>query len=321
MYCYLCGKKIGLFRRMVDSQYCCAEHRHEARLASARALREADEYDEPWSVLYKKRTSKSQSAGQTATLLGILTVAALVVAFASLPSSGGASNRSSTEEVIRHRGLLGRAGDALSAAVRSRAPVTLHFDSRSGWRDWVSFPLHTERSAGNTEWAKKPAGTRNSLRIWRPSAQLANYQMEFLGELQNKTLSWAFRATDAANYYATRIVILKPGVVPNAGLVRYVMLNGKESDRVQLPIPVTLQEGASYRVRVTVDDDHFITSVNGQVVSAWSDQRLHRGGVGFFTEAGAMSPIQWVNVYERDSFLGRMLAHFSLIRIPAPMAP
>ncbi len=321
MYCYLCGKKIGLLRRLVDRQYCCAEHRHEARLASARALREADEYDEPWSVLYRKRNAKAQSAGQTMTLLGILTVAALVVAFASLPSSGSASYQPSSDAVIRHTTLLGRASDALAAAVRSRSPVTLHFDSSAGWRDWVAHQARSVPRPTEPGWTKEPTSSRASLRIWKPSTQLANYQMEFLGELRKRNFSWAFRASDADNYYGTQVFILRPGAIPNAGLIRYVMLNGREWDRVQLPIPVTLQEGGSFRVRVTVDRDHFITSVNGQVVSAWSDQRLQRGGVGFFAEPGELSAIKWVNVYERDSFLGRMLAHFSLIQIPTPAVP
>src|ERR1700722_6004235 len=38
MHCFLCGKKIGLVRSMIDQQYCSAEHRREARLASVQAL-------------------------------------------------------------------------------------------------------------------------------------------------------------------------------------------------------------------------------------------------------------------------------------------
>ena len=111
-----------------------------------------------------------------------------------------------------------------------------------------------------------------NLRIWNRSTSLQNYQMEFMGELEKKSLSWAFRATDAKNYYATKIMITKPGPLPNAGLVRYVMMNGREWDRVQLPIPVTLERGGNYKVRVSVQDDRFITYLNGQVISSWSDQ-------------------------------------------------
>ena len=109
--------------------------------------------------------------------------------------------------------------------------------------------------------------------------------MEFSGEIEKKSLSWAFRATNEKNYYATKILITKPGPLPNAGLVRYLVMNGRESDRVQLPLPLTLQRGGNYRVRVSVQDDHFVTYLNGQVISSWSDKRLLRGGIGFFDDA------------------------------------
>ena len=129
-------------------------------------------------------------------------------------------------------------------------------------------------------------------------------------------MSWAFRATDAKNYYATKIVITKPGPLPNASLVRYVMMNGGVWDTAQLPIPVTLERGGSYKVRVSVQDDRFITYLNGQVISSWSDRRLRRGGVGFFSDEDDPQKVDWVSLSERDSFLGKVLAHFSMIVMP-----
>ncbi len=129
-------------------------------------------------------------------------------------------------------------------------------------------------------------------------------------------MSWAYRALDSGNYYGTKLTILKPGPGPNAGLVRYIMLNGREMDRVQLPLPISIAAGEPYRVRVKVSGDHFMTSVNGQVISAWSDQRLHRGGVGFFNEEGESSTLKWVSLSERDSLLGKVVAYFSLLRMP-----
>jgi hypothetical protein len=162
-----------------------------------------------------------------------------------------------------------------------------------------------------------------SIRIWDRSTTLQNYQLEFEGALEKKSLSWAFRATSAANYYATKVVITKPGPLPNASLVRYVMMNGREWDRVQLPLPVTLQRGQNYRVRVSVENDHFITFLDGKVISSWTDRRLQHGGVGFFADEDDPQDVAWVSLSERDTFLGRMLAHFSLIVMPgvAPVAP
>src|SRR5690349_16988603 len=72
MLCFLCGKKIGLWRKLVDQQYCSAAHRKEAKLASAQAFREEDEL-EHWSVARSKKKKKGSarpaaSAGQTASI-------------------------------------------------------------------------------------------------------------------------------------------------------------------------------------------------------------------------------------------------------------
>jgi hypothetical protein len=56
--------------------------------------------------------------------------------------------------------------------------------------------------------------------------------------------------------------------------------------------------------------------VNGQLVSSWTDNRLSRGGIGFFSEDGEASVLKWVSLSERDSFLARIASHFSLISFP-----
>ncbi len=60
MLCFVCGKKIGLVRRLADQQYCCAAHRKEAKLASAQAYREEDDA-EHWSVMRSKDKKKSSA--------------------------------------------------------------------------------------------------------------------------------------------------------------------------------------------------------------------------------------------------------------------
>ncbi len=323
MLCFLCGKKIGFFRSMFDQQYCSSDHRKEARLASAQALRD-EEDQEPWSVAKNKKRNPGKSVstpGQTASIFAFLTVGALLVAALMLPGpSGGAYPPVPSLDQAVKRGPLDRVGDAISSVVRSTAPITLHDDFNKGLKDWTTVAMRNIPKVDDPKGlslASAPNIVRpGNLRIWNRSVALQNYQMEFMGELEKKSLSWAFRASDAKNYYATKIVITKPGPLPNAGLVRYVMMNGREWDRVQLPIPVTLERGENYKVRVSVQDDRFITYLNGQVISSWSDKRLHRGGVGFFSDEDDPQKVDWVSLSERDSFLGRMLAHFSLIVMP-----
>jgi hypothetical protein len=325
MLCFLCGKEISWIRSMVDRQYCCAEHRREARMASANAFREEEDEDELWSVSRSRRkragtrTVASSQASVFAFLsLGILLIALLLSSGGGSGTHGGAFASAATDPGV-HRGLFARAGDRVSELVRISAPVTLHHDFRSGLADWTTVAMNLSKVDDPHDW-KVPSSPSlvapGSLRIWKRSTALRNYQMEFQGQIEKRSLSWAFRATDAANYYATKIVITRPGTLPNAGLVHYVMLNGHEWDRVQLPLPVTLQRGENYRVTVSVQNDRFVTYLNGQAISSWTDRRLTRGGVGFFSDADDEQRIAWVSVSERDSVLGRMLAHFSWFLIP-----
>ena len=324
MLCFLCGKKIGLLRSLFDQQYCCPEHRREARQASAKALRDEEEF-EPWTVS-KSRDKKigpksSASAGQTASIFAFVTVGLLLVAALMLPSpngGGGAARPGVSLNPTVTKGFLARTSDGIAEWVRGASPITLHHDFSSGLADWTNVALKgtidDPKDWGTSATRPKLAG---SLRLWSKSTLLQNYQMEFQGQIENKSLSWAFRATDAANYYATKVTITRPGPLPNASLVRYVVMNGREWDRVQLPLPITLDRGENYRVRVSVQDDRFVTYLNGRVISSWTDKRLNRGGVGFLSEPEDPQKVAWISVSERDSLLGRLLAEFSLFKLPS----
>src|SRR5487761_59389 len=201
MRCFQCGKKIGYFRSFADQQYCCAEHRKEARLASAQALRD-EEDAEFWSVARSRKTVPRSTAvaGPIASVFAILIAGVVLVAVMTMgPGAGAAVPPVSLDPGVK-RGLLQRAGDAIGEAIRSRAPVTLHHDFQSGWADWTAIRI---RGA--------PKARAVSLRIWNRSTALRNYQMDFSGQIEKKSLSWVFRATDEKNYYATKLLIAQPG--------------------------------------------------------------------------------------------------------------
>src|SRR6185295_12019324 len=145
MLCFLCGKKIGFLRRMVDQQYCSSSHRKEAKLASAEAFREEDDL-EHWSVARSKEKKKGAarpqaSASQTASIFAFLTVGGLLVAAMLLPGPGpGAAFPPVSLDPGVKRGMFQRVGDSLSETIRSRAPITLQHDFSSGWANWT--PVH-----------------------------------------------------------------------------------------------------------------------------------------------------------------------------------
>jgi hypothetical protein len=220
MLCFLCGKKIGLLRSLADQQYCCSAHRQESKLASAQALRD-EEDTELWAVSKhnnkKKPVRSGATSSQTASIFAFLTVGALLIAALMMPSAspGTAFPPVSLDPGVK-RGLLQRTGDALAEVVRSSAPVTLHQDFSNGWADWTSATLHNATrldSRKSDGWlsAAAPDVGRVNLRLWNRSVSLKNYQVDFSGQIERRSLSWVFRAADEKNYYATKLLITRPG--------------------------------------------------------------------------------------------------------------
>lgn len=323
--CLYCRKKLGPVRRLFDQQFCCEAHRSKMGSRSARALREAEDlygFDDvrgaTWRAVteMKREDKEERKASLGATIFVGTGIVLLLLALSQMP--GGAPAPKSVSALPENRTQPSSNGfvQALGNLVQNKASGNLRDDFHTGLENWE------DPSGNGSEWASQHGVVRpSSLRIWKPSVPLANYQMEFMGQIERKSMDWAFRATDAKNYYATKLVITRPGQLPNAGLVRFVVLDGRERERVELPLPLTLERGVDYRVRVSVEGARFLTSVNGQLVSSWSDDRLSRGGVGFFADEGESALLKWVSVSERDSFLARIASHFSLITFPSAALP
>lgn len=323
MVCRFCRKKIGPLRKLKDQHFCCDDHRTKFSSRSARALREAEDlygFDESrlptWrAITQPKREEKTSSKGLSTTVFAGLAVVFILLALSQLPMGGPrVKSISPLPDANPHPGTSGF-GQFMSGLLQSKSSGTLREDFHAGVANWEGF------KSVASDWSMDKGEVRpTSLRVWKPSTAMSNYEMEFMGQIERKSIDWAFRASDVKNYYATKLIITKPGPLPNAGLVRFVVLDGRERERVELPLPLTLERGVDYRVRVSVRGGRFLTSVNGQLVSSWMDNRLSRGGVGFFSEDGESSLLKWVSVSERDSFLGRIVSHFSLITFPTAAA-
>lgn len=288
-----------------------------------------DDNEELWAVTRSRRHAKSNSpSAQTASVL--LLVVAAVLILATLSFSGGTTNSFSLATVTASTSpptsgsssWVDRMGDSIGRTLRNRTSATLHEDFHSGFSEWVAAGSRAASKlseAGGSDWTFTAEGLKpGRLRIWKRSATLANYEFDFVGQIDRKSMAWAYRALDSDNYYGTKLTILRAGSGPNTSLTRYVRLNGRDFDRVHLPLPLTLKPGEPYRVRMNVKEDRFVTFVNGQVISSWSDRRLRRGGVGFFSDDGESATVKWISLAERDSLLGQVVAYFSLIRLPLP---
>jgi hypothetical protein len=319
MVCLYCRKKIGLLRSLTDRSFCCGDHRKKLTSKSARAVREAedlfgvDDSQVSWRVLtqVKPEDKPERRTGYGASIFFAVAVVFLLLALSQFQTNGPAARPVSPEPSASLHPSQGGFGRLIGRLIETKGSGTLREDFRSGFGNWEGL-----KSMGS-EWKLGSGEVRpTTLRLWKPSTSLSNYELEFMGQIDRKSMDWAFRAADLHNYYATKLIMTRPGSLPNAGLIRYVVLDGRERERVELPLPLTIERGVDYRVRVSVRGNHFLTSVNGQLVSSWTDNLLSRGGVGFFSENGESALLKWVTVSERDSVLARIASHFSLITFP-----
>jgi hypothetical protein len=193
-----------------------------------------------------------------------------------------------------------------------RAAVALDEDFRSGLDGWVS------RGNATAAWSFDATGfvQPGPLALYQPSMNLSDYQMLFLGMIDQKALSWVVRASDFRNYYVIKLVVLKDGPLPQIGLTRYAVIDGKAQDRADTIVPVSAREDMLYRVRMDLSGDDYTLDVQGQVVDTWREPRLHRGGIGFFSARGEQSRVRWVQVTHQYDMLGRLCAYLAPYNIP-----
>jgi hypothetical protein len=193
-----------------------------------------------------------------------------------------------------------------------RAAVALDEDFRQGLDDWTS------RGDATADWSFDATGfvRPGPLAVYRPTMNLTDYQMQFLGVLDKQALSWVVRAADYDNFYVIKLTTLKSGPLPTIGVVRYAVVNGKADTRVDTIAPLDARADMLYRVRVDVRGDDFALSVQGQMVDSWTEPRLKRGGIGFFSARGEESRLRWVQVTHQYDMLGRLCAYLAPYNIP-----
>jgi len=197
------------------------------------------------------------------------------------------------KQLSRDEGLLAWLENRLPGS----APVKAKVDFQSSLGEW----------AGSAKgWVVREGVARvGELRLWKPTLATRDYEFEFEGIVERKGMSWVYRASDTQDYYATRIQIVRPGVVSGAKIVRYGMESGRMFAHTELPLPVALERHRPYRVATLVAGSRFTTLIDGRVVDEWSDPRLVKGGVGFFASDGEEALLRWASFRERKSLWDR----------------
>jgi hypothetical protein len=193
---------------------------------------------------------------------------------------------------------------SLRSAIRNRAVFKVEDDFQAGLSHWIG-PIQ--------DWSYDKAGflRPGKLGFLQQSMSLVNYRMELMGQIERKSLGWAFRAKDQNNYYVAKLTVARPGPLPLVDLVRYAVTKGKEGAKVRVPLSFSVRNDTLYHVEMNVHGDRFRASVNGHVVDSWTDNLLRAGGVGFVNGQGEASRVRWIRVSDRDDFVGRVCSYLT----------
>lgn len=298
MRCLYCRRSIGAIRSLLDKQFCCSDHKKRFRTSSARALRDAGElladYDDYLALVEqpdKKQVRGNKFGMLAASLVGLVVGLCLwIVPSGPVPIPAAELRYSLTSNPLSR---------TISSWLPDAPKINLRQDFRMGAGEWVGGVLNSDLVPGSLR--------TDHLQLWKPTLRFSDYQMEFQAAIEKRAVGWAFRATDLGNYYGTKIT-LNGRDGSRAEVERFTIVAGRETDRIRLPIPVSIKPETLYRVRMRVKGDQFITSVDGQVIDSWRDKRLRRGGVGFFAEKGEQASVRWVSLSEADSLFSRLFA-------------
>ncbi len=201
----------------------------------------------------------------------------------------------------------------MKQSILKRAAIELSDDFRAGLGDWDGAPNWSNSWSYDTAGFVRPG----ALALYRPSLGLADYKIEFLAQIEKKSLAWAFRAADTNSYYAMKLTIQKPGPLPQVVVERYAVIKGREEPHQVTLLPMQLRTDSMYRVRVDVRGSEFTTHVQGQLADYWSDDRFRTGGVGFFSTRGEQSRVRWVEVQHQYDTLGRLCALLAPYSLPS----
>jgi hypothetical protein len=244
-----------------------------------------------WRAMFSGWTP---SASIVSGLFAMLFLVSAITMFLSAPSS--LSRRSTSFR-----------WDNLRSAIRGRAALKFEDDFRAGLSQWMG------PSGWSRDWSYDQAGflRPGSVGFLQQSMNLVNYRMEFMGQIERKSLGWTFRAKDENNYYVAKLTIARPGPLPLVDLIHYPVTNGKEGPRVSVALPFSVQNDTLYQVEMNIRGDQFRASVNGHVVDSWSDDQLRAGGVGFLSGKGEAARVRWIKVSDHDDVIGRVCSYLS----------
>jgi hypothetical protein len=237
------------------------------------------------------------------TLKGGVIVFGCMLAFGLHSSISNPQPVSATTENAASAGVSGPLR-VLQQSIANRAGVHLSDDFRTGLHAWEGGEDWSD------SWSYDEAGFVHPgrLALYTPSLKMADYRMEFVGQISKKGLAWVVRAADVKNYVAVKLIQVSTGPRPRLAVVRYALVNGKEERHKQIVFPFEARTDTVYQVRMEVGGNRYSLYIQDRMADTWEDDRFTSGGVGFFSAKGEDARLRWVRITYQYDWVGRICA-------------
>jgi hypothetical protein len=143
-----------------------------------------------------------------------------------------------------------------------------------------------------TEWASDAAGSARGrqLSLYRPSLSMSNYDLEFMGRIERRSLGWVFRAVNSSNYYAAKLESAQAGT-SRLLITRFAVINGVEGPHIQRALEISPAPGEMLKVKLEARGPRFSIWISNRLAEDWEDEQLKSGGLGFLNERGELGQI------------------------------
>jgi len=175
---------------------------------------------------------------------------------------------------------------AKTAKPRQSRTEPTHLEDRfdTGLGNWIG---------SVADWKIDVAGVRpGGLALFAPSLVMIDYDLEFLVRIDQKSLSWVFRAADEQNYHLVTIANSPQGRT----FTRSSVIEGAPGLSVTTPVRQAGNPKSAVTIHTRVQGNDFTVSMDGEIIERWSDNRLSIGGVGFMGGPEQRARLYWVRL-------------------------
>jgi hypothetical protein len=146
---------------------------------------------------------------------------------------------------------------------------------------------------------------QRQLLIYRGSRQVSDFRVDFDWNPDDKGAGLIFRCVDRANYQALRLAIAPSRSARGFYEEHFAVIAGVESEHKRKLIPWKLRTGVVH-IALDATGSAFTLSVGGKRFESWTDDRLKKGDLGFFSNGNERASIDTI----RFTFANHELADF-----------